>query len=66
MACIRISVKRNVNSLIRKISYWGMPTGIKIMGVPKKPLFIVHWRKEKDQILTKGGPTIGKRGGLQD
>jgi hypothetical protein len=41
-----------------------MPTGIKIVGLPKEPLSIAHRRKEKDQILAKSGPTIKKRGGL--
>jgi hypothetical protein len=35
-----------------------------MVGVPKKPLSIACWRKEKDQILAKSGPTVGKRGGL--
>jgi hypothetical protein len=43
-----------------------MPIGIRIVEVLKEPLSIVYWRKEKDQTLTKSGPTIGKRGGLQD
>jgi hypothetical protein len=41
-----------------------MPTGIRMVGVPKKPLSIAYWRKEKDQILAKSRPTVGKRGGL--
>jgi hypothetical protein len=64
MAYIRILTKRNINSLTRKIFYWKMPIGIRIVGVPKKPLSMAYWRKEKDQILAKSGPTIGKRGGL--
>jgi hypothetical protein len=64
MACVRILARRNVNSLIRKISYWRMPIGIRIVGVPKEPLSIAYWRKEKNQILAKSGPTVGKRGGL--
>jgi hypothetical protein len=64
MACIKILAKRNVNSLTKKIFYWRMPIGIKIVGVPKEPLFIAYWKKEKDQILAKSRPTIGKRGGL--
>jgi hypothetical protein len=43
-----------------------MPTGIRIVGVPKEPLSITYWKKEKDQALAKSGPTIRKRGGLQD
>jgi hypothetical protein len=66
MAHIKISAKRNINSLIRKILYWKMPIGTKIVGVFKKPLSITCWKKEKDQILAKSGPTIKKRGGLQD
>jgi hypothetical protein len=42
MAYIRISAKRNINSLIRKIPYWRMPTGIKIIGVPKELLSIAY------------------------
>jgi hypothetical protein len=42
MAYIKTSAKRNVNSLTRKISYWKMPTGIKIIGVPKKLLSIAY------------------------
>jgi hypothetical protein len=41
-----------------------MPAGIRIVKVPKEPLSIAYWRKEKNQILAKSGPTIGKRGGL--
>jgi hypothetical protein len=48
MAYIKILAKRNVNSLTRKIPYWKMPTGTKIVGVPKEPLSITYWRKEKD------------------
>jgi hypothetical protein len=64
MAHIRTLAKRNINNLTRKISYWRMPTGIKIVGMPKELLSIIYWRKEKDQILTKSEPTIRKRGGL--
>jgi hypothetical protein len=48
MACVRISAKRNVDSLTRKIPYWRIPTGIRIVGVPREPLPIIYWRKEKD------------------
>jgi hypothetical protein len=41
-----------------------MPTGIKIVGMPREPLSIIYRRKEKNQILTKSKPTIRKRGGL--
>jgi hypothetical protein len=41
-----------------------MPTGIRIVGVLKEPLSIAYRRKEKNQILTKSRPTVGKRGGL--
>jgi hypothetical protein len=64
MVYIRISARRNINSLTRKILYWRMPTGIKIVGVPKKPLSIACWKKEKNQTLAKSGPTIKKKGGL--
>jgi hypothetical protein len=43
-----------------------MPIGIRIVEMPRKPLSMACWRKEKDQILAKSRPTIGKRGGLQD
>jgi hypothetical protein len=64
MARIKTSAKKNVNSLTKKISYWRMPTGIRIVKVPKEPLSITYWRKEKNQILAKSKPIIGKRGGL--
>jgi hypothetical protein len=38
----KILGKRNVNSLIRKIFYYKIPIGIKIVGVPKKPLSITY------------------------
>jgi hypothetical protein len=41
-----------------------MPTGIKMVGVPRELLSITYWRKEKDQILAKSKPTVRKRGGL--
>jgi hypothetical protein len=66
MACIRILAKKNIDSLTRKIPYWKMPIGTKMVGVPKEPLSMTYWRKEKDQILAKSRPTVGKRGGLQD
>ena len=43
-----------------------MPIGIRIVGVPKKPLSIAHQRKEKDQILVSSKLIIRKRSGLQD
>jgi hypothetical protein len=48
MAHVRILAKKNVNSLTKKIPYWRMPTGIKIIEVPREPLSITYWRKEKD------------------
>jgi hypothetical protein len=48
MACIRIPGRRNINSLIRKIPYWKMLIGIRIMGLPKELLFIVYWRQKED------------------
>jgi hypothetical protein len=42
MAYIKISAKKNVDSLTRKILYWKMPTGIKIIEVPRKPLSIAY------------------------
>jgi hypothetical protein len=41
-----------------------MPTGMRIIGLPKEPLSIAYWKKEKDQTLAKSEPTIRKRGGL--
>jgi hypothetical protein len=64
MVYIKILARRNINSLIRKIFYWRMPIGIRIMGIPREPLSIIYKRKEKNQILTKSRPTVGKRGGL--
>jgi hypothetical protein len=66
MARVKILARKNINSLTRKIPYWRMPIGMRIIGVPKEPLSIVCWRKEKDQILAKSRLTVGKRGGLQD
>jgi hypothetical protein len=43
-----------------------MPIGIRMVGVPREPLSMAYWRKEKDQTLAKSGPTVRKRGGLQD
>jgi hypothetical protein len=42
MVCIRILARKNINSLIKKIPYWRMPIGIKIIGVPKEPLSIAY------------------------
>jgi hypothetical protein len=42
MACIRILAKRNVNNLTKKILYWRMPTGIKVIEVPREPLSIAY------------------------
>jgi hypothetical protein len=42
MVYIRILTRRNIDSLTKKIPYWKMPTGIKIVGVPKKPLSIIY------------------------
>jgi hypothetical protein len=42
MVRVRILAKRNIDSLTRKILYWKMPIGIRIVGVLKKPLFIVY------------------------
>jgi hypothetical protein len=41
-----------------------MPTGIRIVGMPKELLSIAYWRKEKNEILAKSKPIVGKRGGL--
>jgi hypothetical protein len=42
MVYIRILAKRNINSLTKKILYWKMPTGIRIMGLPKEPLSMAY------------------------
>jgi hypothetical protein len=42
MAHVKILAKRNINSLTRKIFYWRMPIGIKIVGVPKELLSITY------------------------
>jgi hypothetical protein len=40
MAYTKISGRRNVNSLTKKIPYWKMPIGIKIVGLLKELLSI--------------------------
>ena len=40
MASAKILVKTPINSVTRKVSYWGMPRGIKIMGIYRQLLFI--------------------------
>jgi hypothetical protein len=42
MACIKILAKRNVDSLTKKIFYWKMPIGIKIVEIPKNLLSIAY------------------------
>jgi hypothetical protein len=42
MAYIKILGRRNVDSLIRKIPYWKMPIGIRIIGLPKELLSITY------------------------
>ena len=46
MARIRISSRRNINGLTRKISYKRIPTGTKIVGILRKPLSMAYKRKE--------------------
>jgi hypothetical protein len=41
-----------------------MPIGMRMVGVPKEPLSIAYWKKEKDQILAKSKLIVRKRGGL--
>ena len=48
MVPVGILVKKNINSLTKKIFYWRMPTGIRIVGVPRELLSITCWRKKKD------------------
>jgi hypothetical protein len=40
MACVKISARKNIDSLTKKIPYWRMPTGIKIVKVPRELLSI--------------------------
>jgi hypothetical protein len=40
MAHIKILAKKNINSLIRKIPYWKMPKGIRIVEVLRELLSI--------------------------
>ena len=35
MASIKILIKIPINSLTKKVSYWGMPKGIKIVKIYK-------------------------------
>jgi hypothetical protein len=42
MAHVKILAKKNIDSLTRKIPYWKIPTGIRIVGVPKEPLSIAY------------------------
>jgi hypothetical protein len=62
MACVKTSAKRNINSLTRKISYWKMPIGIRIVGVPKKPLSITCWRKEKKPDISQKWTNYWEKG----
>jgi hypothetical protein len=48
MVHIKILARKNIDSLTRKIPYWKMPIGMRIVEVPKEPLSIAYWRKEKD------------------
>jgi hypothetical protein len=48
MVRVKILARKNIDSLTRKIPYWRMPIGIKIVRVPKEPLSIAYWKKEKD------------------
>jgi hypothetical protein len=42
MVHIKILAKRNIDSLTKKIPYWKMPIGTRIVGMPKKPLSIAY------------------------
>jgi hypothetical protein len=42
MVRVKILVKRNINSLTKKIFYWRIPTGIRIVKVPKELLSIAY------------------------
>ena len=41
-----------------------MPTGMRMVGMPKELLSMAYWRKEKDQILASNRLTVGKKLGL--
>jgi hypothetical protein len=42
MVRTKILGRRNINSLTKKIPYWRMPIGIRMVGLPKEPLSITH------------------------
>jgi hypothetical protein len=42
MVRVRVLIKRNVNSLTKKIPCWKMPIGIRMVGVPKELLSIAY------------------------
>ena len=42
MVYIKILARKNVDSITKKIPYWKMPIGIRIVGLPKEPLSIVY------------------------
>jgi hypothetical protein len=42
MVRVKILARKNINSLTKKIPYWKIPIGIKIVGVPKEPLSITY------------------------
>ena len=42
MASAKILVKIPTNSTTKKVSYWGIPKGIKIIGMYKQLLFIIY------------------------
>jgi hypothetical protein len=42
MAYIRIPARKNIDSLIKKIPYWRMPAGMRIVGLPKELLSIAY------------------------
>ena len=41
-----------------------MPTGIRIVEVPRKPLSIIYWRKEKNKTLASSGLIVKKNWGI--
>ena len=64
MVRIRIPSRKNIDNLTRKVLYWKIPTGIRIVGMPKKPLSIAYREKKKDQILANNKLTVRKKSGL--
>ena len=48
MVSVKILVKTPINSLTKEVFYWGIPRGIKIIGIYRQLLSIIYRRKEKN------------------